>query len=419
MFGGQTAKGGAAGLLRAVYRAGPAVVSSIDKRNGRWRARYRDKTGRSRCKTFDRKADARAFLADVEHDMRRGEWIDPKLARIPFEQWADRWWATTTKLRPTTRRGYWGILQRHVRPYFEGWPLSDIDYMDVEDYIARLLAKGLSPKHTRDCVSVLSLIMKSAVRANRRKDNPAAEHNIPVPKRKLHEGDVLTMEQVHQLVAHVGDPYKPAVWLLMLAGLRTAELCGLRVCDVDFTKHVIHVSQTVLPVHSFDTEGFGLVTGPPKTSAGDRRIPIPPWLCDQLAEIVTGRRENSGNDASRWNTEPLFQTRYGNPLNRDKLREMVIRPALREAGLPEHFRTYDLRHSHASVLIDLGVNLLALAQRMGHSDPAMTLRLYGHLFEGAQVELSEKIDALREATTPTDASVVPISEARRSAGFGK
>ena len=396
-------------------------MSSIDKRNGRWRARYRDKAGRSRCKTFDRKADARAFLADVEHDMRRGEWIDPKLARIPFEQWADRWWATTTKLRPTTRRGYWGILQRHVRPYFEGWPLSEITYMDVEEFIAHLLAEGLSPKHARDCVSVLSLVLKAAVRANVRKDNPAADHNIPIPKRKLHEGDVLTMEQVHQLVAHVRHPYKPAVWLLMLAGLRPAELCGLRVCDVDFTKHVIHVSQTVLPVHSFDSEGFGLVTGPPKTSAGDRRIPIPPWLCDQLAGLVDERRAQGEVGSSRSSTEPLFQTRYGNPLNRDKLREKVIRPALRDAGLPERFRTYDLRHSHASVLIDLGVNLLALAQRMGHSDPAMTLRLYGHLFEGTQVELSEKIDSLRVATMPpsVEASVVPISRGgRRVAGDG-
>jgi integrase len=310
------------------------------------------------------------------------------------------------------------MLQRHVRPYFEGWPLSEITYMDVEEYIAQLFAKGLSPKHVRDCVSVLSLIMKAAVRANVRKDNPAADHNIPIPKRKLHEGDVLTMEQVHQLVAHVRDPYKPAVWLLMLAGLRPAELCGLRVCDVDFTKHVIHVSQTVLPVHSFDSEGFGLVAGPPKTSAGDRRIPIPPWLCDQLAATVVARRANGGSAADRSNTEPLFQTRYGNPLNRDKLREKVIRPALRQAGLPERFRTYDLRHSHASVLIDLGVNLLALAQRMGHSDPAMTLRLYGHLFEGAQVELSEKIDALRESTKPTDAFVVPISQGRRHARRG-
>jgi len=198
----------------------------------------------------------------------------------------------------------------------------------------------------------------------------------------------------------------------MLAGLRPEELCGLRVCDVDFARHVIHVSQTVLPVHSLDSEGFGLVTGPPKTSAGDRRIPIPPWLCGDLAAMVSARRGGNGRAGTQPKNEFLFQTRYGNPLNRDKLREKVIRPALRDAGLPESFRTYDLRHSHASVLMDLGVNLLALAQRMGHSDPAMTLRLYGHLFEGTQVQLSKKIDELRAATEPKGGTVVCLARVK-------
>jgi integrase len=94
----------------------------------------------------------------------------------------------------------------------------------------------------------------------------------------------------------------------------------------------------------------------------------------------------------------LFQTRYGNPLNRDHFREDVVRPALRAAGLPDTIRTYDLRHSHASLLIDLGANPLAIAQRMGHADASVTLRVYGHLFKGTQQKLSEKLDALREAT---------------------
>ncbi len=80
------------------------------------------------------------------------------------------------------------------------------------------------------------------------------------------------------------------------------------------------MSQTVLPLHGFDTEGFQLVTGAPKTSAGDRRIPIPAhWLCDEIASVLRLRAERRGTP-----TEPdelLFQTRYGNPINRDKFRQ--------------------------------------------------------------------------------------------------
>jgi integrase len=107
----------------------------------------------------------------------------------------------------------------------------------------------------------------------------------------------------------------------------------------------------------------------------------------------------------------LFVSRYGNPINRDHFREKVIRPALRAAGLPESIRTYDLRHSHASMLIDLGASPLAIAQRMGHSDPAVTLRNYGHLFDGAQAKLSEQLDALHAATAvpPAEGRVIPLS----------
>src|SRR5450759_3502816 len=135
------------------------LMASIEKQpNGHWKARYRDANGRSRRQTFDRKQDAQNFLDDLSTDQRRGEWIDPRSRRDTFDHWADRWWKTTVKLRPTTRRGYHGVLERHVRPYFTGRKLVDIDYTHVEEFIADRLSVDLSPKYIRECVSVLSLI---------------------------------------------------------------------------------------------------------------------------------------------------------------------------------------------------------------------------------------------------------------------
>jgi integrase len=108
----------------------------------------------------------------------------------------------------------------------------------------------------------------------------------------------------------------------------------------------------------------------------------------------------------------VFQTREGKPLNRDRFRAKVIRPALAEAGLPESIRTYDLRHSHASLLIDLGASPPAVAQRLGHTDPAMTLRVYGDLFDGVQEDLTQRLDALRESTAGSPnaaADVLPMT----------
>lgn len=389
-------------------------MASIDKQpNGRWRARYRDLNGRSRSQTFDRKQDAQDCLDDCSTDQRRGEWIDPRSRRDTFGHWADRWWRTTVKLRPTTRRGYHGVLERHVRPHFAGRKVVDIDYTDVEEFIAERLSADLSPKYVRECVSVLSLIMQAAIASKVRRDNPAAGHKIPMRRHRIRTGDVLDMSQAHQLVSAVKDPYKPAVWLMLLAGLRPAELCGLRVSSVDMVRGVVHVTETLLPVHKFGDEPYqAAVSGPTKTEAGDRSIPIPGWLCEDLAGMLAARAEGRGTPIEP--SEYLFQSRYGNPINRDKLRQNVIRPALVKAGLPESIRTYDLRHSHASLLIDLGANVLAVSQRMGHSDSSVTLREYGHLFEGTQAKLTEQLDALVQATeaSPLPAQIIDISEGR-------
>lgn len=380
-------------------------------RGTRWKARYRDTDGHARSRTFPTKSEAEGFAARTSADMQRGDYIDPDERRRRFSEWADIWWATTIKLRPTTRRGYWQLLHGHVLPYFGTKAMGSIDYIDVEQFIAAKLTEGLSAKKVRDAVSVVSLVMKCAVRANSRKDNPAADHQIRVPRRKLRPGDVPDMAEIERLVAHVRDPYKPAVWLMAFTGLRPSELCGLRVSSIDFTRRLVRVSETLLPVHRFGDSRYELVGGPPKTDAGDRDIPIPAWLCDDLAAMLAARGAKRGGGVAR--EDYLFVRPTGIPLHRDKFRENVIRPALRAAGLPETLRTYDIRHSHASLLIDQGANLLAVAQRMGHTDPAVTLRVYGHLFAGVQDDLTRRLDDLRRAggSTPTGGQVISLERA--------
>jgi integrase len=290
--------------------------------------------------------------------------------------------------------------------------------MDVEGFIAEKLTDGkLGPKKIRDAVSVISLVMTAAIKSGVRKDNPAAGHRITVRRKRIRQGDVLTMEQVHELVEHVRDPYRPAVWLLVLTGIRPAELCGLRVRSVDLARRSLAITETLLPVSAYGDQHLQLVEGPPKTEAGDRTVPIPPWLCEELAEMLAARAARRGSPIGR--DEPLFINRVGKPLNRDKFRETVVRPALRAAGLSEDLRTYDLRHGHASMLIDLGVNALALAQRMGHSDPSVTLREYGHLFDGVQERITEQLDDLRrrsaEAASP-DRRIIELDDHRPAAG---
>ena len=89
---------------------------------------------------------------------------------------------------------------------------------------------------------------------------------------------MLAVEEFNRLIVEVPGSYKSAVRLIVLAGLRPAELCG-----VPRPRHVsiriLQVSQIVLPLHGNATDEFRLVTAPTKTEGSDRRIPIPDWLC--------------------------------------------------------------------------------------------------------------------------------------------
>ena len=115
-------------------------------RETRWKARYRDPNGVPRSQTFDRKFDAEQFLERNGTDIQRNDWIDPSRRRSLFDDWADAWWETTVKLAPSTRRGYERNLRIHLLPAFAGRPIGQIDWMEVELFIAKMTRGGSSPK---------------------------------------------------------------------------------------------------------------------------------------------------------------------------------------------------------------------------------------------------------------------------------
>src|SRR5829696_2613031 len=88
--------------------------------SGRWQARYRDLAGKphTASQTFATRPEAGRFLAQVETDLARGEWTDPRGGRVSFAEWAARWQETTTNLRPNTQALYGYLLRRFLLPAF-------------------------------------------------------------------------------------------------------------------------------------------------------------------------------------------------------------------------------------------------------------------------------------------------------------
>jgi hypothetical protein len=99
----------------------------------RWRASYRDPSGRERSRSFARKVDAERFLVSIEDAKLRGAYVDPAAGRVPFAAWAERWFNTTATLRPSTRKDYEVLLNNRALPGFGGTTLVAIDALAVRE----------------------------------------------------------------------------------------------------------------------------------------------------------------------------------------------------------------------------------------------------------------------------------------------
>jgi hypothetical protein len=142
-------------------------MASIQKRtrNGRvsYSVRYRSPDGRSRRKDFARKADAEGWLTENDHAKRHSGWVDPRLGRTRFADLAERWWASTAGLKPSTRHQYRQLLDGHVLPTFAAAPVGGLNRLAVAEWLAELLGRGVSPTRARDAYRVLRLVLGAGV----------------------------------------------------------------------------------------------------------------------------------------------------------------------------------------------------------------------------------------------------------------
>jgi integrase len=360
-------------------------------RDSRWRARWRDLDGKSRSQTFDRKTDAEQFLERVGADLQRGEYTDPSLRRVRFGDWADQFWSTSVHVKPSTRRGYRQALEGHLRPAFGARAIGSIDRADVKRWAVDQLERGISPKSVRNWLSVMILVFDEALDAKAIRENPA--RGVKLPRTRRAETMFFTAEQIETLALAMEPPqYGFLVRFAAYTGLRPGELAGLRVRRLDLRAGRVEVCETLIPVDG------RLVAGPTKTYA-NRTIPLPAFLRKQSAQYLAWLEADQGRLLEP--DDYVFRAIKGGPLNRQRFREKVMRPALRRAGLPEQFRAHDLRHTCASLMIGLGAHPKLVMERLGHSDISITMGVYGHVFESLHEHITEQLDELyQRATAP-------------------
>jgi integrase len=352
--------------------------------SGRWQVRYYDQAGirHTAPRTFPSRADANRYLAQVEADLLRGAWTDPRLARITFGEWVERWWPTTADLRPGTRTFYEYLLRRFLLPAFEDTSLGRIDSMTVRSWLAGLHEAGeVTPTTVAKAYRLLRRILNVAVEAGYLPRNPAAIKGAGLERAA--EMRHVSIPQLHELAEAVPGRYRALVLVAGYGGLRWGELVGLRRRRVDLAAARIHVVEQLAEVAG------KFIVSPPKTAAGQRVVVLP-------AVAVAALADHLDDYAAPGPDGLVFPSGRGTYLQRSNFSRLVWRPAVQQLGLGG-LRFHDLRHTAATLAAAAGATTKELMERMGHTSPAVALR-YQHVMADRQAAIAAALDGLvREA----------------------
>lgn len=360
-----------------------------------WVVRWRDP--RPREKTFKTKVEAERFERSVRHRLDTGTYRDPRLARITFKQWFDRWWPTieSSDRAPNTIAQYENLLRLHVVPHLGHRRLGDLRRIDFEEWLGTLRKGGLSPSTVRTSRTLAGMAMAAAVDSGVIAANPLAGLRLMSGRSTVQHA--LTAEQVETLVAAFGDRYQALVLLLAYGGLRPGEALALK------RRHLDDLGQ--LTVEGAQVEHRGkLIDGSTKTRKA-RIVPLPTTVVKKLREHMN-RYTDSDPEA------PIFTTDKGARVRLSNFRADEWKMARDKAKLPEWATPYVLRHTAASLMAQRGVPVTTAAAVLGH-DPAIYLRTYAHLYPG---DLRSAADALEAARSDAKSPRKPVSIARGKRG---
>ena len=344
--------------------------------SGRWQARYPDGSGRKvpADRTFPTKADAAQFLASVQTDLARGQFLDPREGKITLAQWSEEWLALPGKRPASVTRDRQGLDV--FLPSLGSLPLSAITPKHVQAAVSAR-TKVAAPATVRRDFAALRAVLNAAVDADRIARSPARKTALPtIPGA---ERPTITPEGLAELADGLPGHYRALVLTGAVLGLRWGETIGLRVCDIDFPRRTVVVTGTVK-----ELAGHLSLERDAKTERSLRSLVAPAFLIDELANHIALYRESPDADSDAL----VFLGAKGGVLRRNFV-ERILRPAVEKvraeaiaAGrvppIPEGLTFHDLRHVGITAMADAGVPYNVTQRRAGHSTARMTMERYSH-----------------------------------------
>ena len=352
-----------------------------DKNNGSWyvQFRYTDWKGERQQKF------KRGFATKREAQAWEPEFLMQKQADVnmTFESFVALY---EKDVKPKLKLNTWlskeHIIKKKILPYFKNRKLSEITARDVIDWqneirtLTNSKGKPYSPDYLENIHTQLSCIFNHAVKYYGLQVNPASKAG-GMGDEQPREMLFWTKEEYLKFSEAMMD--KPmsyyAFEMLYWCGIREGELLALTPEDFDFEAQTVRINKSYQRIKGQD------VITTPKTKKSNRVIQMPDFLCDEMQDYL--KQLYGAEPDSR-----LF------PVSKHYLKHEMER-GCKKTGIKK-IRVHDIRHSHVSLLIDMGFSALAIADRVGHESVHITYR-YAHLFPTRQKEMAQKLSMERSA----------------------
>ena len=357
----------------------------------RWLLRWRDPDKQPRKLSFAKWTDANNKRKEIEGDMLKGSYIDPKAGQITFDKFAAEWLANRTS-DPLTIENTAGRLRRYVTGTTLGkTPLVKIRPSTVQAWIKGLTIADSTARVVFDHVAS---ILAAAVEDELIPRNPALSKSVKPPKRERERVVPWSSAWVAGMRERIEERYRPLVVVGAGLGLRPGEAFGLSPDDIDWLRGWVHVRRQVKIVGN--RRVFALPKG-----GKTRDVPLAPSVREELAaylakyparEVTLPWAEPDGDDHT---VSLILTNESGRALHSASVTAAVWYPALDAVGIPRDRKNgaHALRHYYASKLLDAGESIKAVAEYLGHADPSFTLRTYTHLMPSSEERTRKAIDA--------------------------
>ena len=359
------------------------ILMAVNKntKTNTWEVRtyYKDWTGERKQKTkrgFKRKADALEWERNFK--LKQEQSLDMKFADF-VEIYKEN---TKPRLKENTWQTKEHIIRDKILPYFGERNVRDIKAADIVKWQNEMMKKDsvkgkpLSETYLKTINNQLSAILNHAVNFYGLSYNEARKAGS-MGKKQGKEMLFWTQEEFQLFIDEMAENeiLYYAFEVLYWCGIRLGELLALTMADFDFEKRTLTISKSYQRINRED------VITTPKTEKSNRTIVIPNFLCEELKNYFDSLYGYSMD-------ERIFQ------IGKSTLHH-YMKMGAKAAGV-KRIRIHDLRHSHVSLLINMGYQPLAIADRIGHEAIEITYR-YAHLFPTVQNEIADKLDKEREA----------------------